>query len=151
MKCCGGTTAIVAASHLAATVTSTGQHDIPWLGEDFPSLGFTGDLPPEWQQCSAFVIGPDWCCSAKVGSAQPMKHARTPIHRETNVAIHALNVCNDGCISSSLYPSSIQDNLVFPTPCSIESDVETDVRLGSGNQSAFRPRFERPVFNLAYR
>ena len=126
MKCCGGATAIVAASHFAATVTSRGQHDIPWLGEDFPSLGFTGDLPPDWQQCSAFVIGLDWCWSAKVGSAQPMKHARTPIHRDTNVAIHALNVCNGGFISFSLYPSMIPDNLVFPTSCSLESGAQTE-------------------------
>jgi hypothetical protein len=85
----------VAAFHFAATVTSRGQQDIPWL-EDFPSFGFTGDLLLEWQQCSTF--DPDWRWSAKLGSAQPMKHASTPIHKETNVAMHALNVCNEGRI-----------------------------------------------------
>jgi hypothetical protein len=110
MKYCGRATPIVAASHFAATVTSRGQHDIPWIGEDFPSLGFTGDLLLEWQQCSTFVIGPDWRWSDKVGSAQPMNHASTPIHKETNVAMHALNVCKQLRISSSLYFSMHQNN-----------------------------------------
>jgi hypothetical protein len=59
---------------------------------DLPSLGFAGELPPEWQQRSMFAIGPEWCCSTRIGSIQPMKHAKTAIHSEVSVAIHALNV-----------------------------------------------------------
>lgn len=39
-----------------------------------------------------FAIGPEWCCSTRIGSIQPMKHAKTAIHSEVSVAIHALNV-----------------------------------------------------------
>lgn len=53
-----------------------------------------------------FAIGPDWVCSAtlfwveevgkgsglaRTGSVQPMKQAKTAIHREIAVAITALN------------------------------------------------------------
>ena len=94
--------AVVAASSFEATVTSKGQHDIPcWFGADFPLVGFSGDLPPEWQQ-SMFAIGPEWCWFARTGRAQPIKQAKTATHKEMNVDIHTLNVCRVGRITSSL-------------------------------------------------
>jgi hypothetical protein len=58
-------------------------------------------------QHSMLGIGPD-CCCVRIGSIQPMKHAKTAIHREVNVAIHALNVCN---ITFSLYSPFLGGNL----------------------------------------
>ena len=73
-----------------------------------------------------FAIRSGWFCSAefwwiedaltkpkfaKLGSVQPMRQAKTAIHREIPAATSALNARFRKCITSSLYPSIPQRNL----------------------------------------
>lgn len=101
-----------------ATVTSNGQHDIPPPGRGFLSLGFPGAPPEWWGHFSMSAIGPDclvvsggveelWIglVFASMGSVQPMKQAKTAIHKEINVAVPALKVRIGEYMTSRLYAS----------------------------------------------
>jgi hypothetical protein len=79
------------------------------LEAGFLSLAGTEEPPPERWQFSMSAISPDWPWSAerswfedastiagelaRAGGVQPMRQARTAIHRETPVAVPAFTMC----------------------------------------------------------
>jgi|ERR1700733_365517 hypothetical protein len=119
-----GATCRITVSGLAATVTSTGQQDMP-PRTGLPLFCFAGALLPEWRgQFSMPAIRSGWLCSdelwwiegapakakfAKFGSVHPMRHAKTAIQRESPAATAARNVGNRKRILYSLYPFILQD------------------------------------------
>ncbi len=116
----------VAVCGFDATVTSTGQQDIPPPREGLGAFGCVGILPPEWWgQFSMPAIRSGWPCSAEAlwvesdrgeaefaswRSVQPMRHASTANHKDITVAIPALKVWIGERITHRLYRAIVKNN-----------------------------------------
>lgn len=105
-KSCETAALVVSGFHLCVSVISTGQQDTAEFGRGFLSFPGAGRRPLEWWQPSMSAMSPvrPWfvatlaCDPVIAGSAQPMTHATTAIHRETPTAVPALTICQVKCI-----------------------------------------------------
>jgi hypothetical protein len=92
---------------------------------------------------SGWLRSPDFSCTAvalikpvlaKLGSVQPIRQATTAIHSESPVASTALNVCCRKLITSSLYPSILQNNLF----CRLSDEPTITLACGLAEEVAAR-------------
>ena len=118
-KSCDTATRGAAESHFCVSVISMGQHEIAPFGPGLLLLAGAGDLRFEWRHSGMSAVSPSpllraasllletaamlVCEPAIAGSAHPITHASTAIHREIATVIPALTMCQVEFIFSGLY------------------------------------------------